>query len=84
MIKDGYAVMNHILKSCCEENVIILGRSIGSGIAVELATRYHKLRSLVLISPFTSLRGVVKEYAGNYFSKVIKERFRNLEKIPKV
>lgn len=61
-----------------------MGRSIGSGVAVELATRFYRLKSLVLISPFTSLRDVVKEYAGNFLSRVLQERFRNLEKISQV
>ena len=71
MIQDAYAVMKHVLKKTYQENVIVMGRSIGSGVAVEVATRYRKLRFLTLISPFTSLRDVIKNYAGSVLSKVL-------------
>jgi len=42
-----------------KENIIIVGRSLGSGIAVELATRVNA-GALILLSPFTSVRTVAK------------------------
>lgn len=43
-----------------ESDIIICGRSIGSGPACYLAANY-KPAALVLISPHTSIRGVVKD-----------------------
>jgi len=40
------------------QNIIIMGRSIGSGPATFVASKY-KVGSLVLISAFTSLRAVI-------------------------
>lgn len=40
--------------------------------------------ALILISPFTSLKAVVKHLAGNIASYLIKERFENLKNIIKV
>ncbi len=41
------------------ENIVLMGRSIGSGSAVYLAHE-RKVKSLVLISPFESIRAVAK------------------------
>jgi pimeloyl-ACP methyl ester carboxylesterase len=84
MLQDAHAVMKHVLCKCYEENIIVMGRSIGSGVAIDVAAKYHKLRCLSLISPFTSLQAVVKEYAGSFLCRIVQERFRNLEKMSRV
>lgn len=84
MIKDAYSIMEYITKVVPENKIIVIGRSIGSGLAVEVASKYSNLRTLVLISAFTSLQSVVKEIAGEWISKLVKERFRNLEKMHRV
>lgn len=61
-----------------------MGRSIGTSIAVEMSIKYKRIRALVLLSPFTSLCDVIKENSFNWISKLVKERFRNLEKMHKV
>ncbi len=38
-----------------ERNVVLLGRSLGAGVAVEMATR-HRVRGVILESGFTSIR----------------------------
>jgi len=42
----------------------IIGRSIGGGPATYLAS-VSNIACLVLVSPFTSIRGVVKDIAGS-------------------
>ncbi|CAD8196143.1 unnamed protein product [Paramecium pentaurelia] len=86
MIKDGYQVMEHIIKvlKVQEENIIIIGRSIGCSIAIEMSIRYKKIRSLILLSAFTSICDVIQENSFFWISKLVKERFRNLEKMHKV
>jgi pimeloyl-ACP methyl ester carboxylesterase len=65
------------------KDVIVMGRSIGSGPACYLASTY-KIGALVLISPYTSIRGVVKYMFGRLSQYLIKERFRNYEMMGKV
>eukprot|EP00350_Pseudokeronopsis_sp_OXSARD2_P002747 CAMPEP_0170547778 /NCGR_PEP_ID=MMETSP0211-20121228/6106_1 /TAXON_ID=311385 /ORGANISM="Pseudokeronopsis sp., Strain OXSARD2" /LENGTH=132 /DNA_ID=CAMNT_0010852947 /DNA_START=678 /DNA_END=1073 /DNA_ORIENTATION=+ len=43
-----------------EQDIIVCGRSIGSGPACYLASHYNPC-CLVLISPHTSIRGIVKD-----------------------
>ena len=60
-----------------------MGRSIGSGPATYLAANYE-VGALVLISPFTSIRAVVKHFVGNLFSYIVKERFENILNMNKI
>jgi len=65
-------------------DVIVCGRSIGSGPACYLSARYNPA-CLVLISPHTSIRGIVKDqWFGSVSQYLIAERFRNIEEIKKV
>jgi abhydrolase domain-containing protein 17 len=60
------------------KNLIIFGRSIGSGPATWLASR-RIVGALVLMSPFTSIRAIINDMAGKWATYLIKERFNNLE-----
>jgi len=62
--------------------IVLLGVSLGSAIATEMAVRRRGSR-LVLVTPFTSIPGVanhfIKWFPANY---VVRERFDNLAKAP--
>lgn len=64
------------------QDLIIMGRSIGSGPAWYLAAEYD-VGALVLISPHTSIRGVVKWMFFSLSQYFIKERFKNYEMVAK-
>jgi hypothetical protein len=61
----------------------VFGRSIGSGLATYLAANRNPA-VLVLMSAFTSIRGVVKDLAGCLTAKIFKERFDNANLIKNV
>lgn len=63
--------------------IFISGRSIGSGPAVHLASKFE-LGGLILFSPFSSIKEVVKDKVGTLLSNFVKERFDNLSKIPSI
>ena len=86
VIKDAHRLMEHILHDLSVEecNIILMGRSIGTGVAVEMSVKYKNILSLVLISAFTSLCDVIRENSFTWVSKLVKERFRNLEKMHKI
>lgn len=65
-----------------ERNIIIMGRSLGTGPATYLASK-NQVGALALISGFTSIRGVVSDFAG-FFKYIVKERFNNLDHMVKV
>jgi pimeloyl-ACP methyl ester carboxylesterase len=65
-------------------DVVLLGRSLGSGVAVELARRGHGAR-VVLVSPFTSLGDMA---ARLFFwlpaRLLLRDRYASLDKAPLV
>jgi uncharacterized protein len=63
------------------DRIVLMGESLGGGIAVELATR-HDHRALVLIYTFTSLPAAAKSHFPFLPTKqLMRTRFDNLEKI---
>jgi len=64
------------------QNIIIFGRSIGSGPATHLAA-HRNPGALILMSPYTSIKSVVKDIAGQLVSSLFAERFNNVQEIEK-
>lgn len=84
IIQDSLKVYEYLMDlGFKKQNILVVGRSIGSGAATELAAR-REIGVLALISPFTSLKDVVKEMVGRFLKFLVKERFNNLENIAKV
>jgi len=83
LYKDAEAVLNWI-KTNTEFNLdqtIIYGESLGSGVAVELGTRYEFL-SVVLEAPFTSIEDIAsKRYRVFPTKYLVKDKFDNYSKI---
>jgi len=62
-------------------DIIIYGRSIGTGVAVELA-KQHTPKTLILESPYTSFGALANEKLPFFFpSLYLRFRFNNLKKI---
>lgn len=82
LYKDAQAAYNYLLKKGFKpEHIIIYGRSIGSGVAVDLASK-KKSKGLVLESPFSSFPRLANEKFPFFFpSLYLRFRFDNLRKI---
>lgn len=65
------------------EQILVVGRSLGSGPAIYLASKYPVL-GLLLVSPFASIKEVVKEKVGMLLSSCVRQRFDNLALISSV
>lgn len=85
ILEDAEAVYEYLTQemNLNPKNIIVFGRSIGSGPATWLASK-REVGILVLMSAFTSIRGVVRDLAGKLIQYFVKERFNNLENIAKV
>ena len=66
-----------------EYNIHIMGRSIGSGPATHLAAHFYP-GSLILISPFSSLQELAKEFMGWTANFLVKERFSNIDNFSQI
>ena len=83
IIEDAERVMEFIKKvllwpSC---NIIVVGRSIGSGPACHIASKTPNMGCLALISPFMSIQKVVEDLGtlGKITKFLVKDRFRNID-----
>ena len=86
LYKDAESALNWIDKNTSfdKENIILYGESLGSGVAVELGTRY-KFKSIILEAPFTSISDIAqKRYFIYPVHFLILDKFDNLSKINKV
>ena len=66
------------------ENIILIGSSLGSGVAVQMAAKYPSLKALVAIAPFTSVRDVALHIAGSISKLVIPDIFRSCDIMPEL
>jgi abhydrolase domain-containing protein 17 len=64
-------------------DIIVFGRSIGSGPACYLAA-HTRPAAMLLMSAYTSIRDAVKYIVGTYAQYLVKERFRNIDNIARV
>lgn len=83
---DARAWINHLLElGIPEDKIILYGESIGTGVAVQMATEFPKVRAVILESPYTSLPDVG---ANAYFfvpvRLLMKDRYDSLSKISDV
>jgi uncharacterized protein len=85
LFQDAQAAWNYAKEmKFFESDIIIYGRSLGTGVAVELASN-HKCKGLVLESPYTSLKDLAQEKAPYVFPAWwLKFEFNNLAKINQV
>jgi hypothetical protein len=84
--KDARAFLDYLTSQNIPNNQIILyGQSIGSGVAVQMATEFKNIRAMILESPFTKLPDIAKEQF--FFLPVnlmMKDKFDNIGKISNV
>ena len=73
---DGQAsielLISHYYPEINEENIVLLGRSLGSAVAIKLASLYE-VRSLVVEAPFTSI-GALAKYNYPFLPEVLLNR----------
>lgn len=64
------------------QDVILYGESLGTGVAVQIASEFKNLNRLILESPFTSTVNVAKEiYPYLPVSFLMKDRYESIHKI---
>mmetsp|Transcript_9693 Transcript_9693/g.14755 ORF Transcript_9693/g.14755 Transcript_9693/m.14755 type:complete len:270 (+) Transcript_9693:987-1796(+) len=66
-----------------DENIIIFGRSMGTGPATHVAAK-RRPAALMLMSSFKSIRAIAEDQAGSLLKYLIQDRFNNLAKIKDV
>ena len=90
ILADAETVFKFIneVKDINENNIIIMGRCVGSGPSTYLAST-HSVQALILLSPFKSIKEAIRTMfpklnLGSFIQSIVKERFNNMENINKV
>lgn len=85
LYRDGRAALRFLAaQGVAQSEIVMIGNSIGSGVATQLATESPP-RALVLISPFASLRQLVGEKMRLFpTDRLLRHRYENAEKISAV
>lgn len=80
--RDGRAAMDWLVaEGVATDRTYIIGNSIGSGVATEMAVEYQP-RGLALISPFASLPGLVEyKFPWVPVRALLRDRFDNASKL---
>lgn len=80
ILEDANTVFDYLTDQVgwSNKDIILFGRSLGTGPATELAA-YKDPGALLLMSAYTSIRGVVKHISGYFTQYLIAERFKNIE-----
>ena len=81
LLLDGEAALQAFVGGHAESgSLVLVGRSLGSGVAVEIAS-LRPPRLLILISPYTSLVDMGRSLVGPFAPVLVPDRFDNLSKI---
>lgn len=81
LTRDGEAALTAFLGARTDgPPLIFVGRSLGSGVAVEIASR-RPPHLLILVSPYTSLVDMGRSLVGPLAPVLVPDRFDNLSKI---
>lgn len=85
MLEDSVIVFDFLVETLGfrPENIFVFGRSIGTGPATFLASQRQNCKMLILFSPFTNLKAIVKDYVS-ILSVFVRDRFPNIEHIKKI
>lgn len=67
-----------------EQDIILVGRSMGSGPCCHLAGQFKNVAALILVSPYTSLKAATRSLFGSVASLLVRERFDNLKAMEQV
>lgn len=75
-------ILNHI-KNITEKNIYILGRSLGTGMAVYLSSQRNPA-GVILVSPYTTFADVGKRFHSEEFYQALSKHLRSIDYIDKV
>jgi uncharacterized protein len=66
-----------------EENIVLFGHSLGTGVAVQMASEFH-VRGLILLAPYMSIAKMAQIRFPIFPADLAKDRFDSFKKIPRL
>ena len=86
LYEDAQAALDHLerQRGVARGQVVLMGRSLGTGVAVEMARRGYGGR-MILVSPFTSMPDVATRLFPYLLPRLlVRDRFDSLDKVPQI
>ena len=85
LMRDADAALQFLLQQNYQaENIILFGESLGSGVAVQMATKFN-FAAIILESPYSSIAGVAqKKYWYAPVKLLLKDKFESIKFISKI
>eukprot|EP01015_Nassula_variabilis_P012257 TRINITY_DN1995_c0_g1_i4.p2 TRINITY_DN1995_c0_g1~~TRINITY_DN1995_c0_g1_i4.p2 ORF type:complete len:136 (+),score=16.13 TRINITY_DN1995_c0_g1_i4:255-662(+) len=77
-------IMFNLTNEYQQEDIFLVGRSLGSGPAVYLASNIANIGGLILISSLYSVKKVVSNKVGSLLAQLTPDIFKNYQLIEKV
>src|SRR5690606_24928811 len=78
-IPNGEEIFLQLLKYDSTEQIILYGRSLGTGLACALA-KHPKVKKIILETPYTNMKSVIKYHSG-FFQTFMTYDINNLEEM---
>ncbi|WP_308196053.1 alpha/beta hydrolase [Nocardioides bruguierae] len=82
LVEDACAVVDEAARRYPAHPVVVIGRSLGSGVAVQVAAR-RALSALVMVTPFDSVAAVARDHAGRW-GGLVADTFDSASLAPRV
>ena len=84
LLSDAQRAYDHVKDHYEEKDIIVVGYSLGTGMASHVAMAPHKPRHLFLAAPYTSLTDVKDKYLWMFPDFLLKYRLSNEDHLDKV
>jgi len=82
---DGQAYLQALKKSesLYDRDLVLYGESLGTGVAIEMARRFPKIRAIILENPYTSMVALARHHYPfmPFANRFVKNRYDNIAKI---
>ena len=87
MVADCIAIFDLFCeeKSVDPSNVFLMGRSLGSGVSVQVAAARPQAAGVILVTPYESISAIAKfQYPWLPFGRMLRHPFRSIDYAPKM
>lgn len=80
VLSDAEQVMRYLTMTMMfsPKDVFVMGRSIGTGPASQIASTYPSLGGVFLVSPFSSIKAVAESLLGDQLPMLLRNQFENI------
>lgn len=87
MVADGIAIFDLFCTEKCVDpsNVFLMGRSLGTGVAIQVAAARTGIAGLILVTPYESIAAIAHfQYPWLPIERMLRHPFRSIDVAPKI